>query len=483
MNMVFDKKMKESLYFEAKKAPNGVPDDFWESYSSFANTFGGTIVLGVSENENGELVVTGVTNPDKTVKILWNNLNNPRFVNRNILKNSDITIETMDDKDIIVVRIPPADRRSRPIYIKNNINSGTFKRNHEGDYHCRMDEIKEMIRESEDISDDSRVSPELGMECFDLGTISRYRNRLASRKSDHPWTIATLEEFLQLSGAAKIVDGSLHPTLAGLLMFGKELYIHDQLPNYFLDYRETEGDDRYLYRIQSATGEWSGNLFDFINEVLNRINFRLGASFRLEGYSNIGESDTFKAIREAVVNAVIHADYHLPRGVVIELRNDKILICNPGRMRVRIEDALKGGQSDPRNGNLMRLAMAIGLVERLGSGLYSIESSFNRNELSSFTIKEQTDPSRVIVSIGTEKPVVTRPSEKRNKVRKERILELIESDPQISRETIAETLGLSVKTVGTLLSEMKAEGSIEREGKTRGGRWVILAGDDSRTVQ
>ena len=81
----FDFDMKEGLYFEAKPASKGVPDDFWETYSSFANTFGGTVVFGVSEVE-GHLEVTGVTDPENTIKTLWDNLNNPRFTNVNILK-------------------------------------------------------------------------------------------------------------------------------------------------------------------------------------------------------------------------------------------------------------------------------------------------------------------------------------------------------------------------------------------------------------
>ena len=165
--------------------------------------------------------VSGIDDPMSLVKTLWDNLNNPRVTNYNLLKNDDITIEDCCGKSIVVVNVPAAERQKRPIYVKNNINSGTFKRNHEGDYHCRMDEIREMIRESEDQSFDSTPVPSLGIDCFDMDTVARYLNEVSAHRPGHPWLRVFLDEFLSMSGATTLEQDGVHPTEAGLLMFGK----------------------------------------------------------------------------------------------------------------------------------------------------------------------------------------------------------------------------------------------------------------------
>ena len=79
------------------------------------------IVLGISEDDDRNLFISGVKNPEKTIAILWDNLNNPRFVNYNLLKNEDIRIEEYSGLKVIAINVPAADRRKRPIYIKNII--------------------------------------------------------------------------------------------------------------------------------------------------------------------------------------------------------------------------------------------------------------------------------------------------------------------------------------------------------------------------
>lgn len=69
---------KEGNRVEAKKAGGGIPGSMWETYSSFANTDGGIIVLGVEEMNDGRLVPVGVKDPDKMVKEIWNAVNNPQ---------------------------------------------------------------------------------------------------------------------------------------------------------------------------------------------------------------------------------------------------------------------------------------------------------------------------------------------------------------------------------------------------------------------
>ena len=457
---------KEGLYFEAKSAPRGVPADFWETYSAFANTFGGTIVLGLSEDEDRNLIVTGVETPEKTVQTLWDNLNNTRFTNYNILSSTDINIEEIEGRKIIVVRVPAAERHRRPIYIRNNINSGTFKRNNEGDYHCRLDEIKEMIRESEDISRDTEPIEELGIDCLDEETINRFLQEVNARRPGHPWARLPKEEFLTLSGAAATIGGGLHPTSAGLLMFGKIACIRRAFNDYFLDYRECLDEERWSYRIHSNSGEWSGNIYDFVSMVMDRLSARLGTRFKLEGYSNTGGSDTFISVREAVINGLIHADYHLPGGVTVLSSHRSISITNPGTMRVHADIALRGGHSDPRNVTLMALAMAVGWTERIGSGLYFINLAEEKGALQALNISEGTCPSKVKVKL-------TLPGFEDSGKDGERLLSILRGNPQMTRQELAERMGISLSSVSNLLTVLKAAGRVERVGSRKTGQWKV----------
>ena len=82
----------EGRYIEYKTARDNVPDDLWETYSAFANTQGGKIILGVSEPKKGKYVITGVVNPEKRVEKFWQLVTNPQKVNKNLLREDDVVI-------------------------------------------------------------------------------------------------------------------------------------------------------------------------------------------------------------------------------------------------------------------------------------------------------------------------------------------------------------------------------------------------------
>ena len=459
---------KEGLHFEAKSAPDGIPPDFWETYSAFANTFGGRIVLGISEGEDGSLYATGVRDPKKMVKVLWDNLNNPRFVNCNILTEGDVRIEECGDVTLVAVDVPAADRRRRPVYIRNSMNSGTFKRNDEGDYHCRIDEIKQMIRDSGDDSQDDTVIETMDMDCFDDATLGRYLTELSSIRPGHPWARIDRGQFLQLSGAAVEAGGILHPTVAGLLMFGKVNCIRRAMNGYFLDYRERSTEERWDLRIHSNSGDWSGNVYDFVTEVMTRLSLKIGSKFEMRGYTNTNGSDTYIAVREAVMNGVIHADYRLGGGVIVEWSPAKVKVTNPGPMRIPMKEAKKGIRSDPRNNTLMAMAMAVGWVERIGSGIFVMEKAVSEGHLLSVSINEMTDPSAVETVL--ELPVPdTGSSCKANEV-----LAILRERPQITRQDLASELGVSISTVSNRLASLREAGRIRRIGGNKNGRWELI---------
>ena len=104
-------------------------------------------------------------------------------------------------------------------------------------------------------------------------------------------------------------------------------------------------------------------------------------------------------MREALANALIHADYYDRRGLVIQKWPDKIRIANPGAFRINVQEALVGGVSDPRNESLIKMFNLINVGERAGSGLPSIRSVWQKQGWQVPEIVEAFNPDRTTLTL------------------------------------------------------------------------------------
>jgi predicted HTH transcriptional regulator len=84
-------------------------------------------------------------------------LNNPQKVSLNLLSQSDVERLTVDGMALLSITVPRADRRSRPVYIKGNLLTGTYRRNFEGDYKCTEEQIRRMVAEADDRPRDGEI--------------------------------------------------------------------------------------------------------------------------------------------------------------------------------------------------------------------------------------------------------------------------------------------------------------------------------------
>ena len=480
----------ENDEIECKEAAGGLPKDLWESYSAFANTNGGAILLGIKEKK-GVFYPVGVENADKLIKELWDNLNNSKKVSANVLNNSSIYLKNIDDKDIIVIEVPKAERKARPVYIGENPfnegkHSGTYRRNHSGDYKCSREEIQRMLADQLEESQDSLILEGFDIEDLNKETINSFRNRLRAVKPNHPWISLDDKEFLYKLGAygkdRKTKTEGI--TVAGLLMFGDERAIIDEFPKYFLDYREKMSDDvRWNYRIISSEGTWSGNIYDFYFKIINKITDDLNVPFKLVNGIRQEETRVHEAVREAVANSLIHADYRLPRGIVIEKGKTYFKISNPGSLRITREEALRGGISDPRNENIFKMFNLLGIGERAGSGLENIQLAWKEEEWLAPDLEEEFNPDRIILILRTISMLPEQSikllkcvlKDKYDMLSKEEVLALVSAHQEgyVTNNRLQQLLDTHSIKSNKILSALVDKGYLEADGIGRGTKYYL----------
>ena len=136
----------ENNRIEAKSAAGGLPESLWETYSAFANTLGGVVLLGVDELTNRALKVNlGIARPRRMVREIFAGLRDTSNVSANILTKKNAQIIRVGGKKIIALEIPRATKEVRPVYIGGDIYKGTYIRIGEGDYRCTKAEVEEML--------------------------------------------------------------------------------------------------------------------------------------------------------------------------------------------------------------------------------------------------------------------------------------------------------------------------------------------------
>ncbi len=127
---------RENNRLEAKKALGGLPNSMWETYSAFANTLGGIILLGVEEYPDKSLHAIDLPDPAGILQDFWSCVNNSDLVSANILSDENVWEEEIAGNHIIVINVPPAPDADRPVYVYGDPVNGIFLRSGEGDYRC-----------------------------------------------------------------------------------------------------------------------------------------------------------------------------------------------------------------------------------------------------------------------------------------------------------------------------------------------------------
>ena len=264
-----------------------------------------------------------------------------------------------------------------------------------------------MLRDKSTVARLERVIPGCSPEAVDAETWRSYRTRMQQREPGHPWVAFDDVSLLEALGAyrGESADGEAGLTLAGLLMFGREQAIRRYFPRYNVNYYEYGEDadlvaeERWAHRI-TPDGTWEGNLYQFFFRVLPRIQAVLTHPFALnEDLSTRGESGAYPAVREALANAIVHADYDGLGGVNIYRYPSGLVFSNPGTLLIPRERLFAGGLSECRNPSLQLMFQRIGMVEKSGSGVSTILRFWAEQALCMPKVEEELSPARVTWSL------------------------------------------------------------------------------------
>ena len=237
---------------------------------------------------------------------------------------------------------------------------------------------------------------------------------------------------------------------------------------------QTMFENRWTLRIISSSGDWSGNVFDFFYRVYNRLQLDIKTPFEMEGGFRVDDTPVQKAMREALANCLINADYYGRGGLVIIKRRGEITMSNPGHFRIEIAAAKSGGLSDPRNGAMMKLLNMIDIGERAGSGIPNIFRVWHDQRWSEPTITQTFSPDRTTLllplsPIGDKKPAIKIGDKNPaiHAVKRQMIVDYLMDHASAKSSEIAEYMGLKPSRVRDYLAGLIAEEIVVAEGGNR----------------
>jgi len=211
------------------------------------------------------------------------------------------------------------------------------------------------------------------------------------------------------------------------------------------------------------------SVLDKLN-VENRTFAKITSSTRLE--KNMVDK---VALREAVINAIVHNDYSREVPPVFEIYSDRLTVTSYGGLVSGLSQTdFFNCRSMPRNRELMRVFKDVGLVEHLGSGMSRILEAYDESIF-------EFSPNFLIVTFPFEEGFTPSSDDSVNEgvndsVNKTEsmILALIREDTNITIDILAEKIGKSYSTVLRAMGKLKKLGYVERLGSDKNGSWKLL---------
>lgn len=441
------------------KEGEGLTIEFKESFSSkldkdmvaFANTHGGRIFLGV--DDRGKIVGETLTN-DLKAKI--NSL--ARNCEPGVLLKS---IEQIDQMVVITIDESNEKPHSCSAGYYRRLDAATQKMNQK-ELKLLFDASSNKPRFEEQINDD------ISWDDISQLKIKRFLTETKIMLDDFEQN--KLLESLRLAKDDKINN-------AGVLFFAENpRNFILQCEMILVAFKGTKGVHIYdRVNVQD-------DLVTQFNEAMTFLRKHLNVRSEIKGVNRYDICEIpLEALREAIVNSVIHRDYSMQgTSLMVEVHEDRVVIKNPGGLPPGVSVNALTQISIRRNETIADMFSRIDKAERIGSGIRRImelmaDAKLEKPIIDSnafFSITFERDPRFKVGPVGSEESSVLG-SDKSSVLTSDKILEAIKKNPKITANQLASMLSITQRAVEKQLASLKEQGRIERIGSKRAGHWEV----------
>ena len=378
--------------YEAKSCDVKLSVSVWETVSAFANTNGGTLLLGLDESNNFSPTKNFDINKVRNQFIEGigdGGVNGARLTYPPRYDLERVIID--DNSQILAIKIYENTADKKPCYITaKGDKGGSYKRVDDKDIRMSNDEVYEIENALRPSDIDLSIVKEATKSDLNKDLVENLIARRANSKALRGTTTED-EKLTRLN----ITDKQGRVRMAGLLTLGN--YPQQFFPRLFIDVTAHAGTEKSSTGLQRFIDreECSGAISEMIEDAVNAVIKNLRVSTFISGIERIEESEIPREVlREAIANAVIHREYHeyfQGQPVSVDIFPDRVVITNPGGLwGGKTLDNIDDGESKCRNAALMQLAqytpieanrIGAGPVEGQGSGI-----AFMINEMQAWSL-------------------------------------------------------------------------------------------------
>lgn len=491
--------------FEVKEAKANLPKSAWETVSAFANTVGGWLVFGVKQNGK-HFEIQGVTNGEKIQQDFLNTLRGEKF---NVFVPTKQVKYTIDGKTILAFYISASGKK--PVYF--NTLKNTFIRRGSADQRATREEVDAMFRDQTFGTKTSEAAPGTSRADINVRSLDRYRDYMSRFNPGVSYNRFDETEFLH---KLRILDNGIC-TFGGLLFLGNRTSIEQHFPDFRIDLLEvpgtsyTDAKSRYTFRLDEHE-----NLWEYYFECFARLKQKVDVTYRItsEGF---GEelSPGLLAIREALVNMLMHADFFSPAHPRIRIFTDHIDFFNPGGLPKPLEELKAKDISMPRNPIVTKLFRMVRIAENAGFGFDKMDTNWKayngtepeysidfdsmmvcfitgtktrtapQKEMEGLSEKLGKDAAQNLDVLSSNLDLISEYFRTKFGLNSDEIrtkfgdnalytLALLHLNPTITAKSAAEKIGVTSRTIENYISKFKGEGILDRKGADKSGFWVIL---------
>ena len=344
---------------------------------AFANAAGGRIIIGVDDISRK---VAGASDDDRTN--IFNNFPNSLYDSVSPSLIAQVYEQNFGEHSVLIIEIPVSPKK--PYFFKNKgISKGTYIRVGSSTRQATDEYIEDLTREAHRINYDEEIV-NVNFDALSKDLLHSFYDSKVTKKR------LLADKIIATKPSNKEHDC---PTVAGILMFSEDP--HHYLPEALVRCTRFKGvEGRDILRTEDITGTIEQQAVESLKLVINWI----ATHYELRGVKLTGQIPVPKeAIREAIINSLLHQKYTIPGAMKIAIYDNRIEIFNPGCFPGLVDiNSLGDGTTYLRNPTLVRLAYQVKLIEARGTGIRLIYESCKKAGIKKPVYHEEGDFVKVI---------------------------------------------------------------------------------------